>query len=207
MIRVVAIMSLSLLLVLVLYLPSAHLPEDFIAQLRTESGQMSDVWSLAHAERVLNRTLDAQEAAQPFNPTPNRNHAPGTGHVDSAVAGEMSAVNTRLFGNPYFRSIDALLLLATYRLFALLEWLPWLAAFAIAALMDGMVIRAVKAKQFSHHDPEVFALHACAGIVTLCATVLALVLPVTLPPLLMPCVPVVLAIFGAGALRNFHRRG
>lgn len=207
MIRVVAIMSLSLLLVLVLYLPSAHPPEDFIAQLRTESGQMREIWSLAHAERALDRTLDAQEAAQPFNPTPNRSQAPGTRHVDSAVAGEMSAVNTRLFGNPYFRSIDALLLLAIYRLFVLLEWLPWLAAFAGAALMDGMTMGAVKAKQFSHHDPEVFALHACAAIVTLCATVLALVMPVTLPPLLMPSVPVALAIFVGGALRNFHRRG
>ena len=36
MIRVVAVVSLVCLLVMVLYLPSAHPPERFLAQLRTE---------------------------------------------------------------------------------------------------------------------------------------------------------------------------
>jgi hypothetical protein len=52
-----------------------------------------------------------------------------------------------------------------------------------------------------------FALYACAVIVLACGTVVALVLPVTLPVLLLPGVPVVMAVFAAGALGNFHRRG
>jgi hypothetical protein len=207
MIRIVAIASLTTLLVLVLYLPSARPPERFVSQLRVEREQITRFWSAQHAENILTRTLDAQESAGQFSPIPNLRQAPDPSRVDSAVANEMSAVNTRLFNSPYFRSIDALLLLATYRCFTLLEWLPWVVAFCAAALFDGAVLRAVKAKQFAHHDPEMFALNVCAAIVLACGTVIALVLPVTLPALLLPGVPAGIAVFAAGALGNFHRRG
>jgi len=207
MIRVVAIVSLTTLLILVLYLPSAHPPEHFIGQLRMEHEQTAGFWTPQHAERILTRTLDAQESAGHFSPAPTLRKAPDPSRVDAAVANEMSAVNTRLFNSPYFRSIDALLLLATYRFFTLLEWLPWLLAFGLAALLDGAALRAVKAKQFAHHDPEMFALHVCAAIVLVCATVIALVLPVTLPAMLLPAVPVGLGVFMAGALGSFHQRG
>ena len=207
MIRVVAIVSLMTLLILVLYLPSANSPERFVTQLRIENEQTAEFWSAKRAERILTRTLDTHESTTQFNPTPNLRQAPDPNRVDSAVAHEMSAVNARLFNNPYFRSIDALLLLATFRLFTLLAWLPWLLAFGVAALFDGAVVRVIKAKQFTHHDPEMFALYACAVIVLACGTVIALVLPATLPVWLLPGVPVVMAVFAAGALGNFHRRG
>lgn len=207
MIRAVAIVSLTALLILVLYLPSAHPPEHFVGQLRMEHEQTAGFWTSQHAERILTRTLDAQESAGQFSPVPTLRQAPDPRRVDAAVANEMSAVNTRLFNSPYFRSIDALLLLATYRFFTLLEWLPWLLTFGLAALLDGAALRAVKAKQFAHHDPEMFALHVCAAIVLLCAAVIALVLPVTLPAMLLPAVPVGIGVFMAGALGSFHRRG
>lgn len=207
MIRIVAIVSLMSLLILVLYLPSAHPPEHFVAQLHLEHEQTARLWSAQHAEHILTRTLDAQDSAGQFSPIPNLRQAPDPNRVDSAVANEMSAVNARLFNSPYFRSIDALLLLATYRCFMLLEWLPWLLAFCAAALFDGAVLRAVKAKQFAHHDPEMFALYVCAAIVAACTTVIAAVLPVTLPATLLPGVPAAIAVFAAGALGNFHRRG
>jgi hypothetical protein len=207
MIRGVAIVSLMALLILVLYLPSANPPERFVAQLRMEQEQTTGFWTAQHAERILTRTLDAQESTGRLNPIPNLRQAPDPSRVDSGVAKEMSAVNARLFNNPYFRSIDALLLLATYRFFTLLEWLPWLMAFSVAALFDGAAMRAVKAKQFAHHDPEMFALYVCAAIVLGCGTVIALVLPLTLPAMLLPGAPVVAAMFAAGALGNFHRRG
>lgn len=207
MIRIVAIFSLMALLILVLYLPSAHPPERFVAQLRVEHEQTAQFWTAQHAENILTRTLDAQDSAGQFSPITTLRQAPDPSRVDSAVANEMSAVNGRLFNSPYFRSIDALLLLATYRCFTLVEWLPWLVVFCAAALFDGAVWRAVKAKQFAHHDPEMFALYVCAAIVVACATVIALVLPVTLPALLLPGVPAGVAVLAAGALGNFHRRG
>lgn len=207
MIRIVAIASLSALLLLVLYLPSAHPPEHFVARLRTEHEQTAAFWSPRHAQRIIERTLDAQAAAQPLSPIPTTQSAPQLPGVDSAVAREMSAVNTRLFNSPYFRAIDALLLLATYRFFTLLEWLPWLLAFCIAVTFDGAAMRAIKAKQFAHHNPEVFALYASGAIVLGCTTVVAFVLPTTLPAALLPAVAIVFSVFIGGALAHFHRRG
>lgn len=207
MIRFVAIISLTALLVLVLYLPSAHPPEHFVARLRAEHEQLASAWRPSHADRALTRMLDAQESARAVSPVPSPRQAPSTNHVDSVVAQEMSAVNARLFGNPYFRSIDALLLLASYRFFALLEWLPWMTVFCCAALFDGMALRAVKAKQFAHHDPEFFALYACGAIMVGCATVVVMVLPMALPTFVLPGSLVALAMLVAGALSNFHRRG
>lgn len=207
MIRLVAIASLSALLLLVLYLPSAHPPEHFIVRMRIEHEQTAAFWSPRHAQRILARTLDAQAAAQPLSPIPTTHSAPQLSGVDSAAAREMSAVNTRLFDSPYFRAIDALLLLATYRFFTLLEWLPWLLAFGIAATVDGAAVRAIKAKQFAHHDPEIFALYACGAIVLGCATVVSFVLPATLPAALLPTVAIVVGAFIGGALAHFHHRG
>lgn len=206
MIRFVAVASLTALLILVMYLPAAHPPEHFIARMRIEHEQTAAFWSDIHAQRIMARTLHTQAAAAPLSPIPTSRSAPQLGGVDSAVAKEMSAVNTRLFNSPYFRAIDALLLLATYRFFTLLEWLPWLLAFGAAAVFDGAARRAIKAKQFAHHDPEIFALYACGSIVLGCATVVAFVVPSTLPTALLPIVSIVLGAFAGGALAHFHQR-
>ena len=68
--------------------------------------------------------------------------------MDGAVAREMAMDNQRLFNNAYFKSIDALLLLAGFRVATLIEWLPWLLAFTAAVLLDGFIVRQIKAKEF-----------------------------------------------------------
>ena len=108
--------------------------------------------------------------------------------------------------NAYFRSIDALLLLAAFRLSTLIEWLPWLLAFSAAAVIDGFVVRQVKAKEFRQHDPEWFAAHASLGIVTICMTVIGFVLPLALHPLVMPGAPVLLSVFLGRTISSFHLR-
>ena len=61
MIRAVALLSLVSLLVLVLYLPSAHSPERFIAQLRTEHLATAQFWGNEPALRILSRALSRSE--------------------------------------------------------------------------------------------------------------------------------------------------
>lgn len=207
MIRAVAVISLVSLLVLVLYLPSAQPPERFLAQLRTEHQATAQFWGDAPALRILERALSVQDSARQATPVPSAGDAPPLNAVDGAVAREMTTVNQRLFNNAYFRSIDALVLLAAFRLATLLEWLPWLLGFATAVLIDGYVVRLIKSKEFRQHDPEMFALYACTAIVTACATVVGFVVPVTLHPLVMPCVPLVVSLLLSRALGSFHRRG
>ena len=207
MIRGVALVSLIALLVLVLYLPSAHPPERFVAQLRAEHSAAAAFWGEAPATHMLSRALSVQESARSATPLPSSSDAPEIKGVNGAVANEMASVNQRLFNNAYFRSIDALLLLASFRLATLLEWLPWLLAFVAAAMVDGYLVRSIKAKELLHHDPELFAVYASGAIVAGCATVLAFVLPVNLHPMILPCVPLVIGALISRAVGSFHCRG
>ena len=206
MIRVVSIAALLSLLVLVLYLPSAHPPERFLAQIRSEHQAMEELWGEAPALRILDRALGLQGAAREATPVPPTAGATAASRVDGAVAREMASVNQRLFGNSYFRAIDALVLLAAFRLSAMLEWLPWMAAFVAAAMADGAISRVIKSKEFLHHDPEVFAFAASAAIVLACTAAVTFVLPTRLPPLTLPTVIVAIALLAAAALASFHRR-
>ncbi|MGJ9418705.1 DUF4400 domain-containing protein [Massilia sp. CMS3.1] len=207
MIRFVSTASLLALLVLVLYLPSACPPQRFFDQLRIEARLNAEFWGTDHATRILARTLDFQTTTSKVSPVPSMNQAPSPSGVDAAVASEMAQVNHRLFNNPYFRSIDALLVLATYRLSALVEWFPVLLVLIVTILIDGFLVRLVRSKEFIQHKPEMFALSACAAIMAACATVLAFVLPVTIHPLALPFVPMAISIFVSRAVANFHRRG
>ena len=144
-----------------------------------------------------------QEQAQSASSTSD---APDTAGVDKAVATEMAQVNRRLFNSPYFRSIDALLALASYRLAALLQWLPPCWVLALALVIDAFLERVAKAKEFRQHDPEMFALYVSIAILTLCASLLAMVWPWTLHPLAWAAVPVVVAVVLSRAISHFHRR-
>lgn len=207
MIRAVAVVSLLILLVLVLYVPAAHPPERFLAQLHTEHEAASAYWGGEPAARMLNRALRMQETTAEVAPIPAATDAPSSPGINAAVSREMSSVNQRLFNNAYFRAVDALLLLASYRLATLLEWLPELTVFVLAALVDGGFARLIKAKEFLLHDPELFALYASLGIMSLCAAVIGLVLPVTLHPMLLPAIPLVVGLLAGRAVGCFHRRG
>ncbi|MDE1543970.1 DUF4400 domain-containing protein [Dechloromonas agitata] len=206
MIRAVAVLSLLTVLVLVLYIPSANPPERFLAQLLAEHEMAAAYWGVEPAARMLERAISMQETAATVTPIPAAKDAPSTANVNGVVSREMSAVNQRLFNNVYFRAVDAQLLLASYRLSTLLEWLPWLSVFLVASLIDGALARHVKAKEFVQHDPEMFALYASLGIMVLCTMAVACVLPVTLHPLLLPCVPLMVGAVTGRAVGCFHRR-
>lgn len=207
MIRAVAVLSLVTLLILVLYLPSTHSPERLTSQLRAEHEAAVVYWGSDPAARMLDRAIRMQETIADVTPIPATNDALPPASVNGAVSREMSSVNYRLFNNPYFRSVDALLLLASYRLSTLIEWLPWLLAFILCAIADGGFSRLIKAKEFLLHDPEMFALYASLAIIALCMTFIALVLPITQHPLLLPSMAPLIGTLAGRALGNFHRRG
>ncbi|MCW5632035.1 MAG: DUF4400 domain-containing protein [Rubrivivax sp.] len=206
MIRIVSVVSLLCLLVLVLYLPSAHPPDRFIELVRQEQQAIERFWGPAASVRILARSLAIADSAQQSSPVPQPSAAPAADPLNGAIAVEMASVNRRLFNSAYFRSIDALLLLAAFRLSTLLQWLPWLLVFTAATLIDGFSVRWVKAKEFRQHDPEWFAAFASLAVIAVCATVIGFVLPVALHPLLMPCAPLLLSFFVGRAVGSFHLR-
>lgn len=206
MIRAVCVVSLLCMLVLVLYLPSAHPPDRFVELVRQEQQATGRFWGDPGSMRILSRALAMADSAQRASPVPQPSAARSSNPVNGAVAIEMASVNQRLFDSMYFRSIDALLLLASFRFSSLIEWQPWLLAFSAAAAVDGFVVRRVKAMEFRQHDPEWFAAHASLAIVTICVTVIGFVVPFPLHPLVMPCAPVLLSFFLGRTIGSFHLR-
>jgi hypothetical protein len=208
MIRVVTVTALLALLVLVLYLPALHAPERLLALMRSEQQAAAAYWGHAAASRVLVRAIatqvearDAAQAAQlvPSNPAPPHS-------IDTLAARELAAASQRMYSSSYFRSIEALTVLAALRLSWLVEWLAWLCVFAVALIVDGLMTRHIKAREFGQHDPEMFAVYACGAIMTVCAAVVALVWPTPLHPALMPCAPLVVFAFIGRSIGHFHRR-
>lgn len=206
-IRAISVLSLVTLLILVLYIPSTHPPERFLTQLRTEHETAIAYWGSEPAMHMLDQAVRLQDTTADVSPIPVAGDAPPTASITNAVSREMSSVNQRLFNNAYFRSVDALLLLASYRLITLFEWLPWLCAFVLAAIADGGFRRLIKAKEFLQHDPEMFAFYASLGIIVVCAVIIGFVIPMTLHPLLLPCFPLVVSVLAGRALGYFHKRG
>ena len=206
MIRYVSTVSLLVLLMLTLYLPSAFPPERFIAQVRIEHQLNAAIMGESHATHILARMLDFQETANHTSPVPSLSDAPKPNRVDNAVADQMSQVNQRLFNNPYFRSIDTLLTLASYRLSVIIEWWIVFPVFLVAVFGDGLLVRIIKSREFIQHSPQVYALYACAAITTSCVSFIAFVLPITIPPFLLPLIPVVICTFLSRAASNFQRR-
>ena len=206
MIRAVAVISLVLLLILVLYLPAMHPPERFLDQLRSEHQVAVDFWGAEPAYRMLDRAIRMQSRAVEVSPIPALRDMPKTQGVNRAVATEMSSVNQRLFNNAYFRSVDALLMLASYRLSSLLEWMPWLIPLMLAAGIDGLLLRVVWSKEFLLHDPEMFAVWCSLSIIAGCVTVVAFVLPVQWHPAMLAGSPIAMTMLLGRAIMHFHRR-
>lgn len=201
MIRAIAVTSLVILLVLVLYLPSAYPPERFVAQLRAEHAQAIRFWGTEAATRLLSRALRLQGDTLQITPPTTARSTPS-----QRAAVEMNALNKRLFNNPYFRSVDALLLLASYRAAGLFEWLKWLSVLIGVMIIDAHLQRLIKAKEFRQHNPELFALYAGLGIFTLCTTVLACAVPFNVSPLVLPLLPLLVGFWGSRAWSHYHRR-
>jgi hypothetical protein len=207
-IRVTAITCLLSLLGLVLYLPAAYPAEHFLLQLRAEHGTLARALGESAAWHVLSRSLSWHESSRNVASLPPASKTPaGHGPVPNAVADEMASVHRRLFGNAYFRSVEALTVLATFRMSTILQWLPWLAAFAVAALVDGRIDGLVKSKEFRRHDPELFSMFLTCALLTIAVMAVAIVLPHSLHPSLLPLGLVGVIAMAARVVAHYRRDG
>src|SRR5262245_11028420 len=114
---------------IVLYIPSATPPGRFLDVVRSEHALNERVWGPVVADRILARMLAMQSQTQQLSSSPAPSGSP-LAHADpvaAAPAQQLSQASSRLFANAYFRSIDSLYVLVTYRLAALVETLPVLA--------------------------------------------------------------------------------
>ncbi|APA71419.1 hypothetical protein YQ44_14525 [Janthinobacterium sp. 1_2014MBL_MicDiv] len=185
MIRLMAIVSLSVLLILVLYLPSAFRPQRFVAQIRAEHIASADYWGSPYAGRVLGRLFEYQAglAAQPVSINV---HDVPVDPVTQPVANSLGRLHSQLFQSSYFRSLDTLTMLALYRLASLAQWWSTFAVLMTAFVVDAVVRRKIKRLEFAKPHPEWFAAAMGAAILLICLLAVVCVLPVQLSPLLLP---------------------
>lgn len=97
-----------------------------------------------------------------------------------------------------------MLLLATYRALLTLHWIGWLSVCPLVLAVDNLVRSRIKALEFGTHAPEAFGLLLGAVILVTCATVIGLLLPVSLPPALLPAAPLLVASLRVCAIASFH---
>lgn len=204
MIRACAVLCLVSLLILVLYIPASNPPDRFTTQIRLEHAAAERLWGEDAANQILERAVHMQAQAAEATPIPRNSDAPPSEALNHAVAHEMNSVNQRLFNNAYFRSVDALLLLGSYRLSSLLQWMPWLLAFAVATVVDGIFIRKRNTKELKKLDPELYAVYASLAILTISMTTVGLVVPVNLHAVLMPAVPIFVSILVGKMIVSYH---
>lgn len=201
MIRVVSITALVALVLLVLYLPSAAPASAFFERVRIEHGVSGAAWGEAHAHAALSRALASVErpAAAPL-----MSAAPAQpGRVVTAAGRQLETVGQRVLGSGYVRALNALLLLAVFRLAVLMQLAPGLLMLAGACLADGLVRRWVKSREFAPHHPEVWAGSVCAGWLAMCAAVISAVLPIALPVWFLPLLAGVACVYTAIAIANY----
>ncbi|GAB2855696.1 hypothetical protein GCM10027277_25320 [Pseudoduganella ginsengisoli] len=209
MIRAVTIASLVGLLLLVLYLPAVAPPSAFFGRIRAEHGQQGAAWGQAHARQALERALSIAErpVAAPMIGTDT---GAGKGMAMTAAGRQFDTVGRRLLDSDYLRSVNALLLLAAFRLAALVQLAPGFLLLACACVADGLVRRRVKSLEFSRHHPEVWTASVCAGCLAVCTVVITAVLPAAVPVVLAPlmvgsacvCTAIAIANYPAGTDRG-----
>ena len=205
MLRIVWITALMAILCIILYLPSAFPPERFVEVLRAEHAVHREAWGLVVGDRILRRMLDMQQGTPPLSEPPSATVQVGQmSAMDTAVAAQVSQMSVRLFGNPYFRSIDSLFALATYRLSAIIELMPLLSVFLGVVAIDGLVLRRVRAKEFVAHSAEMFGGSVIVAIVLGSVVAVSVFMPIRLHPMFATlCLLAMLFVLGR-AIANYH---
>jgi hypothetical protein len=205
MVRYVWIGTMLAILCIVLYIPSASPPERFTAVLRAEHDITRDIWGPVVADRILRRMLDIQQGSLPLSEPPAPMvHVGQQPAVDAAMAAQMTQMSMRLFGNPYFRSIDSLFALATYRLSAIIELLPLLAIFLLVVAVDGFVLRQVRAKEFVAHSAEMFGGSLIVAIMLGGMVAVSAFLPMRLHPMFFTLSLLAMLFALSRAIANYH---
>jgi hypothetical protein len=208
MIRVVTIASLVTLLMLVLYLPAATPASAFFERIRSEYAIHGEAWGEARAHKALGSALALLE--RPVAAPLITGASVQQGRAMTAAGRQLDTVGRRFLESDYLRAVNALALLGGFRLALLGQLAPGLLLLAVAYVVDGLVRRWVKGREFVHHHPEVWTVSVCAAWLASCTAIISSVLPVAVPLVLLPvlfggvclCTAVAIANYPVGQARG-----
>jgi hypothetical protein len=122
-----------------------------------------------------------------------------------ALSARLALISEGILDAPYFVRLRALGRLAGYRAATILEWLLFGAPLLAAAVFDGAVMRAVKARTLVPLSPVLFGFGVHGSVAVLAAGLLLLVTPTIVHPFAVGGLVVLLAATWRLAASNFHR--
>ena len=193
--------ALVLVIAAVLALPMTISPVSIADLIRAEDelnaallGETSGRVILARAMSWLGELGEAGRGVARPEPPPG-----------DALSARLALISEGVLDTPYFVRLRALGRLAAYRAATLLEWLLFGAPLLAAAVFDGAVMRAVKARTLVHLSPVLFGFGVHGSIAVCAVGLLLLVTPTIVHPLAVGALVVLLATTWRLAASNFHR--
>lgn len=203
MIRYLAIALVAGMLGLVLWLPASHPAAHFYQAARADHAACSRMWGTRFATSALEAALTTTAVERPPLPDDTAMSGP-TGPAERRLAISMQATMDRIYGSPYMRAIDAMTVLALYRMATLAYLLAGIGLFLLPALADAAMRRVIRTHEFRRHDPERYALGLAGALLATGALFASCMLPVPLPTYVHPCALLVVACCLHVVLANFH---
>lgn len=206
MLRALALVALLSMVVLALYLPSQYPAAVFFERVRAEHEVNQRFWGSHMAEAILERALELDEASVrvPEKVAPEilaeRPVAPAT----AATARRLSEMKDRFFRTDYVQALRATRFLVEYRLVAALEWSFVAAVVGVLAILDGLVLRKVRAHEFGDHNPARFGVLAFLAMGLVWLVGVSFMWPGAVHPLFYGVAPVALALLLGGAVANLQ---
>ena len=207
MLRILTGIALLSIVVVALYLPSQFPAHRFYDQLRAEHTTNEQFWGDDHADAILERALalDAKVVNAPATVAPAVAVARQAADPLSRTNLQLTQLKERFVSSSYVQGLRATLLLAEYRLSALIQWFPAMLIFVVVAILDGLVVRLVSSYEFGDHSPVKFGAFGFALVGFVWLVAVSFMWPTAIHPVFYGVVPVVLAVLLATVVANFHR--
>lgn len=127
--------------------------------------------------------------------------------ADQMMFAQKPSMTMGTFVNRYLQTMMALIYGVFFRGSLMIQWLAYIGAFLIAAIIDGVVQRRVKQDTLAMNAPVKFAYAFHTVIVIIFSPIAYLLLPVTVTPWFMPIWAVAMSYPMAKAIANAVRMG
>jgi len=197
-----------LIAVCILALPALSTPTDIMNRVIRELGMIEAVLGKAETAKVTKSATSTYNAL-----------FVETGIVKATnkamVTEEEKAHSEPMFGqsvrgisdrtNDYLLGVSALCFASLVRIVIFLAWLPYIAPFFLAVILDASVSRRIKFATFGYSSPIKFSVAAHSLIVVVFLPILYLVAPLPVTPLFIPFWALISAIPVMTVVANTQR--
>lgn len=198
-----SLLWIILIVVCILGLPAISTPTDIMNRVIRELGMVESVLGKSDTRQVTSTATKIYESLfveTGFVGTTRKAVVTEEEKTHSEEVFGQSIRNVSDRTNDYILGLSALIFASLVRTVIFVAWLPYIAPFFIAAVLDAAVSRRIKFATFGYSSPIKFSVATHALIVVVFLPILYLVVPLPVTPLFIPfwalisVVPVMLVV-------------